>query len=143
MILASWKTITYFKPSEFDDPDFPGTGIHANALLVMLLDKLRFTIGCPIHMNHKVGGCVDMLGTHGHSDDSFHLYENGCRAGDLWVETNMSLREQYNYVCRAPFRGIGIYSWWNHPGFHVDAGPIQRTQHWYSPRKGVYDYLFK
>jgi len=142
MLLASWKQIVHFKPGEFDDPDFPGSGIHINHLLVMLLDKLRITIGCPIITHWKVGGCVDMKGTHGHTRNSYHLYDWGAKACDFHIKTNMGLREQYNHVCRAGFGGIVVYPWWNNPGFHVDVRPIHLTNHMFSPTFQTYNKLF-
>ena len=141
MILKSWKQIRYFGPSEFDDPDVPGSGIHIDARLIMLLDKLRMIIDSPIVPHWQAGGCVDMRGTHGHSAKSYHLYEKGCKACDFHFVTDKNIREQYNYICQAGFGGVGIYGWWDHPGFHVDVRPIYLTQHWVCRDTGRYDYL--
>jgi len=142
MLAQQWRQVIYFDSAEFDDPLFVGSGIHADGLLVLLLDKLRITMNCPIITHSKAGGCVDMQGSHGHSPVSYHLYSNGCRAADFHIRTHMTLREQYNHVCRAGFGGVGVYPWWGNPGFHVDVRPLSLTNHWYSPKKGVYEVLF-
>ena len=141
MILQSWKQIKYFKPWEFDDPTIPDSGQYINALLVMLLDKLRFIINRPIITHWPHGGCVDVHGTHGHATSSLHRLDQGARACDFHIKTTMGLREQYNYVCRAGFGGVGIYTHWNRPGFHVDTRLISLTQHWVCKRPGQYEYF--
>ena len=142
MILQSWKSVLFFKPFEFDDPDVPNSGYHVNALLVLLLEKLRITIDCPIVTHSKAGGCVDMYGKHGHADKSYHLYDQGCKAVDCHIVTTMNIREQYNRVCQAGFPGIGVYLYGRHKvWFHLDTRPITKTQHWVCKRPGQYEYL--
>ena len=46
--------IKYFKPSEFDSPDVPGTGIGINYDLVVILDRIRHAIGRAIIINSGV-----------------------------------------------------------------------------------------
>ena len=141
MISQSWKSVLYFKPSEFDDPNVPGSGKHIDACLVMLLDKLRIMIDCPIIPHASVGGCVDMRARHGHSVNSLHLFDQGCRACDFHFNTDKSFREQYNFVCQAGFGGVGVYIYGPRPWFHVDTRPRYVTQHWVCNVKGKYQYL--
>ena len=143
MILQSWKTVLYFKSSEFDDPLFPGSGVNMNALTVLLLDKLRVCINCPIIIHSRAGGAVDMQGKHGHAARSYHRFDQGCRAADFHIQTNMNYREQYNKVCQAGFSGIGVYLYgFPKVWFHVDTRQITETQHWICKRPGQYEYLF-
>ena len=143
MILQSWKSVLYFKPWEFDDPSIPDSGQHINALLVMLLDKLRMIIDTPIITHWQAGGCVDMNGTHGHAPNSYHRYDQGARACDFHIKTNtMNVREQFNYIAQAGFSGVGIYLYSAHQvWFHVDTRPRNKTQYWTCKRPGQYDYL--
>jgi uncharacterized protein YcbK (DUF882 family) len=106
----------------------------------MTLDKLRDTIGCPIIVHNSNGGAVDVDGSWGHAKRSLHLKEMGCKAVDFHFVTDTTLREQYNWVCRMGFGGVGVYPEWNNPGFHVDIRPVEVTQHWTRIR-GKYFYL--
>ena len=141
MLPICWKSVLYFKPSEFDDPDVPDSGIHIDACLVMLLDKLRITIDAPIIIHNQVGGAVDMCGIHGHSAKSYHLFDKGCKAADFHINTEKPFREQYNYVSQCGFGGLGIYTYSERPWFHVDVRPAILTQHWNCKVKGKYEYL--
>ena len=142
MILQSWKTVLWFTPEEFDDPLFPGSGVHINALTVLLLDKLRVMIDCPIIIHRKAGGAVDMKGNHDHADNSYHLFDQGCRAADFHIKTFMNIREQFNHVCQAGFSGVGVYLYgWRKVWFHADTRPITKTQHWICKRPGQYEYF--
>jgi hypothetical protein len=41
----------YFKLSEFDSPDEPGSGVYMDPKLVMILDLMRERCGFPFHVN--------------------------------------------------------------------------------------------
>ena len=146
--VTNWKHVCRFISKEFEDPDHPGSGECIDARIVLLLDKLALTTDFRVMTNWRIGGCVDMHGSYGHSQNSYHLYRQGCKAVDFHLldhefkPLKINLREQFNYVCRAGFPCVIIYPWWNNPGFHVDCRPMSRTNHLYSPKKGVYIPLF-
>ncbi len=65
MTQEQWSRIRYFKSSEFDSPDLPGSGVGMSWDLVSKLDCVRQTLGGPIKINsgirtpyhnEKVGG---------------------------------------------------------------------------------------
>jgi len=149
----NWSTIKYFGRGEFDDPDFPGSGKLIGEDVIERLDLLRKVTGWAIIPHGKVGGCVDVNGTHGHSKRSYHLKERGCKACNFhfadpktfkWLRINTRL--QYYEVEEVGFGGIGIYrDWvWNGEclpiGFHVDTRPTERMQRW-RRENGKYLYL--
>lgn len=142
MLPTSWKTVLYFTPEEFEDPLFPGSGVHINAMTVLLLDKLRLTIDCPIIIHHKAGGAVDMRGNHGHAAKSYHRYDQGCKAVDFHIKTLMNIRKQFNFVAQVGFGGLGIYLYASYKiWFHVDTRPKDQTCYWMCKRPGQYEYL--
>lgn len=75
----NWKMIKYFKPSEFDSPDSPGSGaVHMNLPFVYKLDYVREIVGVPLRLNSgyrtpahnkAVGGVSDSAHTHGLAAD--------------------------------------------------------------------------
>jgi len=134
--VVHWHNVKYFKPIEFDDPDVPGSGEMIDGITLLTLEALRINTGWPIMTHWRNGGCIDIHGTHGHSEDSYHLKEYGCCAVDFHFLTNIPVRVQIHEVLNSKFTGIGLYyDWkWNgsplRVGFHVDTRPVERTQIW-------------
>jgi hypothetical protein len=146
--MSWWSEIEYFEQDEFDDPLYPGSGKHISYALVHMMDMLRGLTGWPIVVHHAVGGAVDMYGEHGHSDNSYHLFKQGCLAADWHFVTDAPYRRQYQAVEAMQFTGIGIYLnlWkWNGKilpiGFHTDVRPAEKIQRWSCKKKGEYFYL--
>jgi len=144
-IQIKWDKVKHFDQDEFDDPKHPGSGELINYKIVYKLDHLREVINCPI----IVTAAVDVYGEHGHSKNSYHLAKNHCQAVDFYIKTDKLPREQYYYVEKEGFGGIGCYLnlWHNKKGkllpiaFHVDSRPISRLQRWSCRMKGDYQYL--
>ena len=140
--MIHWHHVRYFDVREFDDPLHPGSGELIDGKLLLLLDKIRHETKWPIVPHWQVGGCVDVDGAHGHSDNSFHLERNGCRAVDFHFGTDTPIRYQYNILCQYGFGGIGVYYDWYNTGFHVDTRDKKRTQRW-KRINGNYIYLLE
>ena len=144
-ILIKWDKVKYFEQHEFDDPKYPGSGELMHFKVVYALDHLRECAGCPI----IVLAAVDVNGDHGHADNSYHLAKNGCQAVDFYFKTDKPPREQYYYVEKTGFGGVGVYlNIWHDKkgdllpiGFHTDSRPINRLQRWSCRMKGRYNYL--
>lgn len=48
----TWSDIKHFKPSEFDSPDAPGSGLmNMDLKFVNILDKIREKVGVPLKIN--------------------------------------------------------------------------------------------
>ena len=143
----NWDYIKYFTSREFDDPNHPGSGELINATVVLILEAVRRRTGWPMIVHWAVGGAVDVDGSHGHSDDSYHLAENDCMAVDFHFKTKASIRLQFHALLVGGFHtGIGYYPHWVYsgkkcPGWHVDLRPSEITQFWKRRKDGRYVYL--
>lgn len=139
--MINWKNVRYFKSTEFDDPDYPGSGEKINGTLLLSLDKLRHETGWPIKIHTEQGGAVDVKGNHGHATHSLHKLNMGAKAADWHFICNESARIQVRAVLKFGFGGTGIYYDWDIPvGFHTDVRSIEKYQVW-TRRNGQYIYL--
>jgi len=141
--MIHWHQVKYFKTIEFDDPDVPGSGELIDDITLLTLEALRINAGWPIVTHWRTGGCIDVGGTHGHSDNSYHLSKRGSRAVDFHFITDAPARVQIHEVLKSGFTGIGIYigAWGLPIAFHVDVRPVELTQIWTCKEKGKYNYL--
>ena len=128
--MINWDLIPYFKRQEFDDPDHPGSGDLIDPTFLVNVVRLRKDTGWPIIPHWQVGGCVDVNGTHGHAENSYHLKRMGCKGMDFHFDTDAPKRLQYYYVSKCGFSGIGVYYDWKPFGFHIDHRPKEKTQRW-------------
>lgn len=137
-----WNRIKFFERAEFQDPKYgPESGDEIDFRLVYMLDRLRGETGWPIIVHWRVGGAVDLDGSHGHSQNSYHLGKRGCKAVDFHFSTDAPLRLQYYQISLVGFSGIGFYPEWKPTvGFHVDLRPIYKSQRW-KRVNGNYVYL--
>ena len=131
-----WKDVRYFLPDEFDDPNHPGSGKEIDGILLFQLERLRHTTKWPIITHSAVGGCIDVDGSHGHSEKSYHLLKQGACACDFHFQTDIDVRIQCLEVEMLGFPGVGFYFDWHWNGvllpigFHVDMRPKHRAQRW-------------
>lgn len=78
MIELKWSALKYFKQSEFDSPDEPGSGARMNLPFVFRLDTIRDMVGRPLRINSgyrtpahnkAVGGVANSAHTKGLAAD--------------------------------------------------------------------------
>ena len=97
------------------------------------LDSLRGWVNCPIIITAGYD-------SQGHSSDSYH-YKG--KAVDIIICTDMSMRQQWDYIRISGFAGIGVYPEWKYKdfkgGWHCDSREI--PQIWREVSKGEYFYL--
>lgn len=130
-----WSLIPHFDREEFDDPDVPGSGDLMEGQFLMMLVKLRLETGWRMFIHGKVGGAVDVKGTHGHARLSYHTPspdDGKVRAVDFHFGPEApDPREQWLAVSSLRFSGVGVYYDWGVPiGFHVDHRPSDHAQVW-------------
>ena len=110
-----WATIKHFKPSEFDSPDAPGSGVLMNIAFVAKLDKLREMFGAPIIIrsgyrtakhNAIVGGVDSSAHTGGH-------------AADIAAVSSRTRFKLVDFAMTIGFRRIGIGTSF----LHLDDSP--------------------
>ncbi len=128
-----WTKIHHFIPREFDDPEFPDSGLRMDPMSVWILECLRRKTGWRI----DVLDAVDVRGVR-HATNSFHNLEQGAQAVDFYFRTKAGFREQAKAVLRSGFTGIGTYQEWDHPGFHLDRRELFQV---WKREKGEYIYL--
>ena len=117
-----WNTVKYFKPNEFTCPEL------MNPDLIRALDIYRQLVGKPviIHSSYRQGD----VGQHGKGN-----------AVDIHVK-GISLIDAYLLAEKTGlFNGIGVYSWWNNKGLHLDVRPLPAGKpkaRWASDKTGNY-----
>jgi len=141
--MINWNLVPNFERYEFDDPDHPGSGELIDGVLLLKLGELREDTW-PIITHWRVGGCVDVNGTHGHATNSYHRKEQGYKAVDFHFKCNEDSRLQYYFVAKHGFPGLGVYYDFRSckVGFHVDLRPKVITQRW-KRVNGIYTYFLE
>mgnify|MGYP001596618714 CR=1 FL=1 len=120
-LVTDWTRVRHYAPIEWrDDPD------RALPDLVYLMDDMREDAGRPvrIHVCWEAGG---------HVQDSSHYatFTEYATGVDFNIE-GWSLLDQWLFVERYAFSGIGIYPFWRAPGLHADLRRLGRDH----PRLG-------
>lgn len=141
-----WDEIENFEREEFDDPNCPGSGDLFDYKMLLRIARIRQCIGWPMISHAPVGGAVDVNGSWGHAEYSYHLKDMGACALDFHFITDAPTREQFHKMMCAGFTGLGIYYDWHWNGyilpvgFHIDSRSRHRTQVW-KREDGTYIYL--
>lgn len=117
-----WKKVKYFSKEENW-----GDWTKMNTELILGLDCLRDFIGKPINIHC---GYEERTGL------SYHNYGKAidCSCKDMNVVDFFLAASRFTV-----FTGIGIYPYWNKPGFHLDVRPLNKFRSlWASTTKGKY-----
>lgn len=127
--MITWSNIQFFKPEEFYYTD-PKTKQRVNCAdkmnmpFISLVDTFRRIYGKPLHVSASYD--VD-----GHSTESQHYNGNAVDLIPVDLKNKVELVDMYLLAEKMTFGGIGLYGWgfpgtWNHPGIHLDVGPVGR-----------------
>jgi len=131
--MLTWGDVRWFTDADFDDSHGVNKGKDMDMETVHRLDSLRGWVGCPIIITAGYD-------SQGHSSDSYH-YKG--KAADIIVCTDMTMRQQWDYIRISGFAGIGVYPDWKYKdfrgGWHCDSRDI--PQLWREVSKGKYFYL--
>ena len=122
MKIGDWKKINNFTYKEkWGDPT------QMDFRLIWRLDLFREELDHKIivHCGYDLSG---------HAPKSFHKVG---KAVDFHVE-RLSLSTVYSYLEKMWWvGGVGVYPYWNSPGFHIDLGTYRR---WYRDENNEYYY---
>ena len=131
--MLTWGDVKWFTDTEFDDRFHKNLGKDMDMETVHRLDSLRGLITLPIIITAGYD-------SHGHSSDSYH-YKG--KAVDIIICTDMTMREQWEYIKISGFNGVGVYPEWKYKdfkgGWHLDVRDIPQV--WRQVTKGEYFYL--
>ena len=131
--MLTWGDVRWFTDAEFDYSHGKFLGKDMDMETVHRLDSLRGWVACPIIITAGYD-------SQGHSPDSYH-YKG--KAIDIIICTDMTMREQWQYIKISGFNGIGVYPDWKYKdfkgGWHLDVRDIPQV--WRQVAKGEYFYL--
>ena len=131
--MLTWGDVRWFTDADFDDSHGVNKGKDMDMETVHRLDSLRGWVGCPIIITAGDD-------SQGHSSDSYH-YKG--KAVDIIICTDMTMRQQWQYIKISGFNGVGVYPDWKYKdfrgGWHVDTRDIPQV--WRQVAKGEYFYL--
>src|SRR3972149_4853438 len=116
--MLTWDNVKWVKAEEFDDRHKKNLGKDMDMETVHRLDSLRGWVNCPIIITAGYD-------SQGHSTDSYH-YKG--EAVDIIICTDMTMREQWQYIRMSGFNGIGVYAHWKYNafkgGWHCDSRDV-------------------
>lgn len=123
MAPADWDRLRYFTPAEkWGDPN------GMDRALLIGLDALRHFCGRKIVIHCGI-------------EERPKGWHPTGRAVDLHIE-GLTLMEQWLAAARFQvFTGLGAYTWWTHPGLHLDTRPLKHQgpiSRWGSTAAGEY-----
>lgn len=110
-----WDTVKHFRKEEWvKDPDRVAWDV------VMLMDEMRSAIDKPIEIHVAWDDS-------GHTSESSHYSDaREYATGVDFHIVGLSLLDQWLFVERFPWNGIGLYPYWNNPGLHCDLRRLGR-----------------
>lgn len=130
---SDWALLKYFSIKEnWGDPS------KMNANFLLKLDRFRGAVGQPFDLT------TPAYTTYGHSDGSYHyrgLAVDG-RFVDAKTRKPLTLAEHILIALKAPFNGVGIYTWSPKGTFlHLDDRKSDERKIWVSDKQGKYENL--
>ncbi len=117
--MLDWNKIKYFKPSEFDSPDLPGSGKNMQQSTIEKLERARSSAGVPFGINSGYR-------TQKHNDSLEHSVKDSAHrtghAADIAV-TKDTYGKILTALINAGFKRIGL----GRNFIHVDDDPTKPT----------------
>ena len=114
--MNAWDDIKFFKPSEFDSPDLPGSGANMHLEFIKVLDVIRLKCSFPFTINSGFR-TPEHNAAVGGKPDSEHLQG---LAADIAIPDSTQRKWIIQKSLENGIRRIGIGDTFVHLGFSMD-----------------------